>query len=73
MRNLRFLVNEEFKASELAEDLRVQLEVNRFNSVKVLSVDNRNEVIVQLPEANGSLEEAVGSFMESYQSGLILE
>ncbi|GLB59046.1 hypothetical protein NCCP133_11790 [Cytobacillus sp. NCCP-133] len=51
----------------------MQLEINRFNHVKVEAVEQRNEVLVQVPEANGSLEEAVESFMRNYQDGEMLE
>ena len=51
MRNYRFLINEQFQANSIAEDLRVQLDVNRYNHVNILSVDNRNEVLVQVFES----------------------
>ncbi|WP_026583377.1 hypothetical protein [Bacillus sp. J33] len=73
MKNFRFLLNDQFKANEIAEDLQVQLEVNRFNHVKVEAVEQRNEVLVQVPDANGQLEEAVESFMRNYQDGEVLE
>ncbi len=73
MKNFRFLLNDQFKANEIAEDLQVQLEVNRFNHVKVEAVEQRNEVLVQVPDANEQLEEAVESFMRNYQDGEVLE
>lgn len=54
MRNYRFLINDQFQANSIAEDLRVQLDINRFNDVNILSVDNRNEVLVQIFESNGA-------------------
>ncbi|HAQ06950.1 MAG TPA: hypothetical protein DCR24_05275 [Bacillus bacterium] len=73
MRNVRYLINDQFNAHSIAEDLRVQLDVNRFSNINVVAVERRNEVIVQVPEANGSVEEVVDSFMENYQTGVILE
>ncbi|CAM3609525.1 hypothetical protein GCM10009865_37470 [Aeromicrobium ponti] len=73
MKNFRFLLSDQFQANEIAEDLQVQLEINRFNHVKVTTVEQRNEVLVQVPDANGSLEEAVESFMRNYQDGEVLE
>jgi menaquinone-dependent protoporphyrinogen IX oxidase len=73
VKNFRFLLSDQFQANEIAEDLQVQLEINRFNHVKVTAVEQRNEVLVQVPEANGSLEEAVESFMRNYQDGEVLE
>lgn len=73
MKNFRYLISDQFKAESLAEDLRIQLEVNRIYHINIVSVNTRNEVIVQVPEANGSLEEVVESFMEGYQNGVILE
>lgn len=73
MRNIRYLIKEGYSAVKLAEDLKVQLDVNRQNHVHITPVEKRNEVIIQVPEANGSLEEIVGSFMQDYQSGVIME
>jgi menaquinone-dependent protoporphyrinogen IX oxidase len=73
MRNIRYLIKGDYSAEQLAEDLRVQLDINRQNNVRITPVKNRNEVIVQVPEASGSLEEIVGSFMQDYHSGVILE
>lgn len=73
MRNYRFLIKDQFEANSVANDLRVQLDINRFHDVNIAAVGNRNEVIVQVPEANGNLEETVESFMQNYQSGIILE
>ncbi|MFC3883552.1 hypothetical protein ACFOU2_08540 [Bacillus songklensis] len=73
MKNLRFLLADQFQAESLAEDLRLQLEINRFEDVKVVPVKDRNEIIVQVPEANGTLEETVDSFMKNYRTGEILE
>jgi menaquinone-dependent protoporphyrinogen IX oxidase len=73
MKNLRFLIDKRYEADSIAKDLQLQLEINRFNHVNVTAVDQRNEVIVQVPEENGSLEEAIESFMENYQNGIILE
>jgi hypothetical protein len=73
LKNYRFVLNNQIDASSLAEDLRVQLEVNRFHHVNIVAVVARNEVIVQVPEANGQLEDVVESFMEGYQASIILE
>jgi hypothetical protein len=73
LRNYRFLIGEQYNADTIAKDLRLQLDINRFNHVTVAAADYRNEVIVQIPEANEGLEEAVESFMGSYQKGVILE
>ncbi|MGM0876286.1 MAG: hypothetical protein ACQEWV_16320 [Bacillota bacterium] len=74
MRNFRYLISDEFQAASIAEDLRLQLEVNRFNNVNITPVTMRNEVIVQVPEASDLLlEVAVDSFMENYKTGVILE
>ncbi|WML44663.1 hypothetical protein [Neobacillus sp. PS3-40] len=73
MKNFRFLINDQFNAQTIAEDLKVQLDVNRLYDVNIVAVNSRNEVIVQVPEANGTLEEVVESFMDSYQKGIILE
>jgi hypothetical protein len=73
MRNYRFLINDQFQANSIAEDLRVQLDVNRFNNVNILSVDNRNEVLVQVFEQTEAAEQTVESFMQNYQKGIIIE
>jgi diaminopimelate epimerase len=73
MKNFRFLIDDEYNAQSLAEDLRVQLDVNRFYNVNIVAVNQRNEVIVQVPEDNNFIEETVGSFMKGYQNGIILE
>ena len=73
MRNYRFLINEQFQANSIAEDLRVQMDVNRFNDVNILSVDNRNEILVQVFESNGAAEETVETFMQDYQKGIVME
>jgi len=73
MRNYRFLINEQFQANSIAEDLRVQMEVNRFNDVNILSVDNRNEILVQVFESNEAANETVETFMQDYQKGIIME
>jgi menaquinone-dependent protoporphyrinogen IX oxidase len=73
LKNFRFLINDQFNAQTIAEDLKVQLDVNRLYDVNIVAVNSRNEVIVQVPEANGTLEEVVESFMDSYQKGIILE
>lgn len=73
LKNFRFLISDQFNAERLAEDLRTQLEVNRLHHVTIVAVSSRNEVIVQVPEANDSLEEVVEGFMEGYQTGVILE
>ncbi|MFB5197844.1 hypothetical protein COJ96_12690 [Bacillus sp. AFS073361] len=73
MRNYRFLINEQFQANSIAEDLRVQMEVNRFNDVNILSVDNRNEILVQVFELNEAAKETVETFMQDYQKGIIME
>jgi hypothetical protein len=73
MKNVRFLLDDKFQAERLAEDLKLQLEINRFEGAKVVPVKDRNEIIVQIPEANGALEETVDSFMKNYRTGEILE
>ncbi|WP_226666364.1 hypothetical protein [Metabacillus litoralis] len=74
MRNYRYLVSDKYKAKEIAEDLRVQLDINRYQDVHVKAVNNRNEVIVQVPPASTlALEETVDSFMAEYKTGVILE
>ncbi|MDZ5471558.1 hypothetical protein SM124_07335 [Bacillus sp. 31A1R] len=73
MRNIRYLLKDEYTADSIAEDLKVQLEVNRMNHIKITSVNTRNEVIVSLPEGNENLEEVVESFMSGYKTGEILE
>jgi hypothetical protein len=73
MRIYRFLINDEFQANSIADDLRVQLDINRFNDVNIVSVDNRNEILVQVFEANGAAEQTVESFMQNYQKGIIIE
>jgi len=73
LRNFRFLIKEQFEANSVANDLRVQLDINRFHDVNISAEDKRNEVTVQIPEANGNLEETIESFMQDYQSGIILE
>jgi hypothetical protein len=61
------------KADSLAEDLRLQMDVNRFHNVEIKAVSSRNEIIVQVPDLNSDLEKTLESFMDSYQSGIILE
>jgi hypothetical protein len=73
MKNLRFLLKDGTEADQIAEDLRVQLGVNRYQNVSVTSVPRRNEVIVQFPEQSGTIEETVESFMKDYQTGEMLE
>lgn len=73
MRNLRYLLNDKVEAGRLAEDLRLQLEINRFRDVTIVPVHDRKELIVPVPEANGELEETVETFMTAYKTGLILE
>ncbi|MBM7602359.1 methyl coenzyme M reductase beta subunit [Metabacillus crassostreae] len=74
MRNYRYLLSDKYNAGTIAEDLKVQLDINRFQDVHVKAVDNRNEVLVQVPSTGPlSLEETVDSFMEEYKTGVILE
>ncbi|HWO96601.1 MAG TPA: hypothetical protein VNM45_09740 [Bacillus sp. (in: firmicutes)] len=73
MKNLRFMLNDDFQAESLAEDLKLQLEINRFRHIKVVPVRDRNEIIVQVPEADGELEDTVELFMQNYKKGEILE
>ncbi|MCP8969980.1 hypothetical protein [Ectobacillus ponti] len=73
MRNLRYLLNNKRDANQLAEDLQVQLEVNRFENVTVVPIPERKELIIQVPEADGALEDTVEAFMSDYKDGLILE
>jgi hypothetical protein len=73
LKNFRYLISREYEADSVAEDLRLQLEINRVNQVHVKAVTVRNEVLVQVPDANDSIEEVVENFMYSYQTGIILE
>ncbi|PAD66784.1 hypothetical protein CHH83_22215 [Bacillus sp. 7586-K] len=73
MKNYRYLIQDKFDANSIANDLRVQLNVNRFDNVTIKAVNQRNEVIVQVPDSSDHLEIAVESFMENYQTGVILE
>ncbi len=73
MKNYRYLIQDKFDANTIANDLRVQLNVNRFENVTIKAVNQRNEVIVQVPDSSDHLEIAVESFMENYQTGVILE
>lgn len=73
MRNYRFLIHDQYQANSIAEDLRVQLDINRFKEVNILPVDNRNEVLVQVFESNGAAEETVETFMQDYQKGIVIE
>ena len=73
MKNFRYLISREYEADSIADDLRLQLEINRFNHVNVKAVTVRNEVLVQVPDANDSIEEVVENFMHNYQTGIILE
>lgn len=73
LRSYRFLINDQFQANSIAEDLRVQLDINRFNDVNIFPVDNRNEVLVQVFESTGGAEETVETFMQDYQKGIIIE
>jgi hypothetical protein len=73
LKNFRYLIKGQYVANDVAKDLQVQLDINRFNDVNITAVDNRNEVIVQVHEANDNVEETVESFMQNYQSGVILE
>jgi len=73
LKNFRYLLKDQYAANNVAKDLQVQLDINRFQNVNITAVDNRNEVIVQVHEANENVEETVESFMQNYQSGVILE
>ncbi|OLS39954.1 hypothetical protein [Bacillus sp. MRMR6] len=73
MKNFRFLIQDQFEANNIANDLRVQMYINRFHDVNIVAVNQRNEVIVQVHEANENVEETLESFMRDYQSGVILE
>ncbi|PLR78666.1 hypothetical protein CU633_03680 [Bacillus sp. V3-13] len=74
MRNYRYLLDKQFQAKSVADDLRIQLRMNRMDDdAKVTAVENRNEVLVQVQEGDNSLEEVVGSFMDSYNPDVILE
>ena len=73
MRSLIYFLNDKMEAEQLAEDLKVQLEINRFRNVMVVPVNEKKELIIQVPEANGELEEAVEAFMEDYKEGVMLE
>ncbi|RHW42032.1 hypothetical protein D1B31_05155 [Neobacillus notoginsengisoli] len=73
MRNVRYLIQNDYSAEEIAEALKLQLEINRYENVSITAVERRNEVIIQIPEDNENLEETLGSFMAGYQDGVILE
>ncbi|MFE8699408.1 hypothetical protein ACFYKX_02095 [Cytobacillus sp. FJAT-54145] len=73
MKIFRFQIDPKFKAQYLAEDLKLQLEVNRHNNVSISSNNHTNEIVVGVPDDGGETGEIVGSFMESYQTGVILE
>ncbi len=73
MKNFRYLIPKEYEVNRIAEDLLLQLEVNRLKDVNVKAVIDRNEILIQVKDANDSIEEVVGSFMESYDAGVILE
>ncbi|WP_409270098.1 hypothetical protein V1499_11685 [Neobacillus sp. SCS-31] len=73
MKNVRYIIQDGYDAEKIAEALKVQLNVNRFENVGITAVGQRNELIVQIPENNESLEETLGSFMAGYQDGVILE
>jgi hypothetical protein len=73
LKYFRFLIQDQFEANNIANDLRVQMYINRFHDVNIVAVDQRNEVIVQVHEANENVEEAVESFMRDYQSDVIFE
>jgi len=73
LRNVRYLIQDEFQANQVADDLKVQLDINRMETISITSVESRNEVIVQIPEANESVEEVLSGFMRGYQKGMILE
>lgn len=73
LKNVRYVLNNEFQADRVASDLRVQLDVSRISNVEIKSVESRNEVIVQIPEANDSVEEVLSGFMKDYHKRIILE
>jgi hypothetical protein len=73
LKNVRYVLNDEFQAEDVANDLKVQLDINRIHHLTIKSVENRNEVIVQIPEANESTEEVLSGFMKDYQKRTILE
>ncbi|WP_026693599.1 hypothetical protein [Peribacillus kribbensis] len=73
MKNHRYLLKDSIQAEELAGDLRVQLEVNRFDDYSIVPVVQRNELIVQIPDAAGDLEDTVDAFMAGYYDGKMLE
>ncbi|PLT29245.1 hypothetical protein [Peribacillus deserti] len=73
MKNHRYLLKDDFQAEDLAEDLKVQLEVNRFDNYTITPVASRNELIVQVPDAAGDLEDTVDQFMVDYHKGKMLE
>ncbi len=73
MKNIRYLLLDQFQAKDIAQDLMVQLEVNRIHDVYVTPIDIRNELSIQVPEANEYSEEVIGGFMKDYQKGVILE
>lgn len=73
MKNFRFLLKDGAESAQIAKDLRVQLDVNRYQNVSVTPVTGRNEVIVQVPDESGMIEETIESFMKDYQTGEMLE
>ncbi|WP_053366601.1 hypothetical protein [Bacillus sp. FJAT-27245] len=73
MKNVRYIIQDGYDAEKIAEALKVQLNVNRFENVGITAVGQRNELIVQIPDNNELLEDTLGSFMAGYQDGVILE
>lgn len=65
--NIRYNLRSEFEAESIAEDLRLQLDINRFNQVSIESVSQDNQVIIKLPEEHGDMLEVINQFMHNYQ------
>ncbi|OIK14862.1 hypothetical protein [Bacillus sp. MUM 13] len=73
MKTYRYMLKESLDAAELAEDLKVQIAVNRFCDVKISHDEHRNEIVVHLPEADGTIEDVVEIFMADYKTGELIE
>ncbi|TYR79322.1 hypothetical protein FZC66_14515 [Priestia megaterium] len=73
MKNHRYLLKDSLKAEDIAKDLKIQLEVNRLHTVNVFPIAERNEVIVQVADADGTAEDIVDAFMNDYKTGEMLE
>ncbi|WP_409289921.1 hypothetical protein [Peribacillus sp. SCS-37] len=73
MKNHHYVLKSSVDAEELAEDLRLQLEINRFSNYSITPIPSKNKLIVQVPDADGPLEETVDIFMADYRKTEALE